>query len=92
MSLCTTIRFVPMSHSKSQEPAASKIGLVTPAMYPGLRRFKNYRSDEDAGGRVQTYMFSHSSRLVRVAYGNARLMNPLRTTPHPEPKEQAART
>ena len=36
MSLCTTMRFVPMSHKRSHEPAASKMGLVTPAIYPGL--------------------------------------------------------
>lgn len=36
MSFDTTMRFVPMSHSRSHEPAVSKIGFVTPAMYPGL--------------------------------------------------------
>ena len=42
MSLWTTMRFVPISHKRSQDPAASKMGFVTPAMYPGLRVVRSW--------------------------------------------------
>ena len=37
------MRLVPISHRRSHDPAASKIGLVTPAIYPGLRGVRHGR-------------------------------------------------
>ena len=66
MSLCTTMRFVPISQSRSHEPAASKIGFVTPAMYPGLWGGQPQAKSGSRGG-CAAHTFSHSSRLMRVA-------------------------
>ena len=41
---------------------------------------------------LKPYMLSHSSLLVKLAYGKARLIKPRRTTPHPLPKAHAERT
>ncbi len=59
ISLWTTIRPVPTSHNRSHDPADSKMGLVTPAMKPGLGRLVR------AEGGLRT-CHSHSFPFIAI--------------------------
>lgn len=71
----------------SLEDGVRDTGNVTPFSVIARMRARPLRRRSS-----KTYMLSHSSLLVKLAYGKARLIKPRRTTPHPLPKAHAERT